>query len=213
MVYCTCCTRSSVTDDNDFKCFIITWQVLPSRSLGTRSSLAAPTSPNYRRAWWSVCQTSGATPVRVMFIYCRFLINPIYFHRESLTNLISVTVEPAKLMVAHFSWISWVHLTHNFFFTIFMIFKTQSLCKFIKENPQNYVHTKLLITENPQIKITWWQFIKLKTLYFQGDIGKMLDSVRIKTDYVAEKPPLLTFTDILTICAVLKGSGIIRLVK
>ncbi|XP_052705898.1 uncharacterized protein LOC128181513 isoform X2 [Crassostrea angulata] len=40
-----------------------------------------------------------------------------------------------------------------------------------------------------------------------GDIGKMLDSVRIKTDYVAEKPPLLTFTDILTICAVLKGSG------
>lgn len=115
MVYCTCCTRSSVTDDNDFKCFIITWQVLPSRSLGTRSSLAAPTSPNYRRAWWSVCQTSGATPVRVMFIYCRFLINPIYFHRESLTNLISVTVEPAKLMVAHFSWISWEHLTHNFF--------------------------------------------------------------------------------------------------
>lgn len=197
MVYCTCCTRSSVTDDNDFKCFIITWQVLPSRSLGTRSSLAALTSPNYRRVWWSVCQTSGATPVRVRFIYCRFLINPIYFHRESLTNLISVAVESAKLMVAHFSW----------------IFKTRSLCKFIKENPQNYVHTKLLITENPQIKITWWQFIKLNTLYFQGDIGKMLDSVRIKTDYVAEKPPLLTFTDILTICAVLKGSGIIRLVK
>lgn len=40
-----------------------------------------------------------------------------------------------------------------------------------------------------------------------------MDSVRIKTDYVAEKPPLLTFTDILTICAVLKGSGTMRLVK
>lgn len=115
MVYCTCCTRSSVTDDNDFKCFNITWQVLPSRSPGTRSSLAAQTFPNYLRAWWSVCQTSGATPVRVPFIYCRFLINPIYFHRVSLTNLINITVESTKLMVAHFSWISWVHLTHKFF--------------------------------------------------------------------------------------------------
>ncbi|XP_062588751.1 uncharacterized protein LOC134250409 isoform X1 [Saccostrea cucullata] len=40
-----------------------------------------------------------------------------------------------------------------------------------------------------------------------GDIGQMLDSVRIKTDYILEKPPLLPYSDILTICAVLKGSG------
>ncbi|XP_056005420.1 uncharacterized protein LOC125659591 isoform X2 [Ostrea edulis] len=40
-----------------------------------------------------------------------------------------------------------------------------------------------------------------------GDIGRMLDSIRIKTDYVAEKLPLLTFSDIQIICAVLKGSG------
>lgn len=42
---------------------------------------------------------------------------------------------------------------------------------------------------------------------FVGDIGQMLDSVRIKTDSVAEKPPLLTYSDVLKICAVLKGSG------
>nr|XP_022345878.1 uncharacterized protein LOC111138293 [Crassostrea virginica]XP_022345879.1 uncharacterized protein LOC111138293 [Crassostrea virginica] len=40
-----------------------------------------------------------------------------------------------------------------------------------------------------------------------GDIGQMLDSVRIKTDSVTEKPPLLTYSDVLKICAVLKGSG------
>ena len=42
---------------------------------------------------------------------------------------------------------------------------------------------------------------------FVGDIGQMLDSVRIKTDSVAEKLPLLTYSDVLKICAVLKGSG------
>lgn len=41
----------------------------------------------------------------------------------------------------------------------------------------------------------------------------MLDSVRIKIDYVVEKFLFLIFIDILIICVVLKGLGIIRLVK
>lgn len=50
-----------------------------------------------------------------------------------------------------------------------------------------------------------------RCVLFVGDIGRMLDSVRIKTDYVAEKLPLLTFSDIQIICAVLKGSGMFSL--
>lgn len=50
-----------------------------------------------------------------------------------------------------------------------------------------------------------------RCVLFVGDIGRMLDSVRIKTDYVAEKLPLLTFSDIQIICGVLKGSGMFSL--